>query len=53
MTVFALDIILAKLPFETRKRLGMAAADPEFLIVNGWVLTREDMAASRAKRNVV
>jgi hypothetical protein len=43
----AVNVVLAKLPFGTGPRLKMAAADQEFLIINGWVLTREDMVASK------
>jgi hypothetical protein len=49
-----LNVILAKLPFEGKQGLktegkqGLktATADQMFVIVNGWVLTREDIAAS-------
>lgn len=41
-----LNAVLAKLPFESKQGLKMAAADQMFVIVNGWVLTREDIAAS-------
>jgi hypothetical protein len=40
----AVNVVLAKLP---------SGIEQEFLIVNGWVLTREDMAASEVTPNVV
>jgi hypothetical protein len=33
--------------------VGMLLADPEYLIINGWLLTREDMAADGLVRDVV
>jgi len=49
----ALNVVLAKLPFGTKQGSKMAAANPEFLIVNGWILTREDVAVSKITPNVV
>jgi hypothetical protein len=43
---FAGDVVFAKLPFKTGQRSQIAPSDREFLIVNGWVLTRGDVAAS-------
>ena len=48
-----LNAVLAKLPFEGKQELKIAAADQMFVIVNGWVLTREDIAASKITFNVV
>ena len=48
-----LNAVLAKLPFEGKQELKMAAEDQMFVIVNGWVLTREDIAASEITFNVV
>jgi len=45
--------VLAKLPFWIEQRSKMTAADPAFLIVNGWVLTSEDLAASDMTSDVV
>jgi hypothetical protein len=41
----AIDVVLAKLPFGIEQKSKMASADQEFVIINGWVLTREDIAA--------
>ena len=49
----AINVVVAKLPFGTEQRPKIAAAGQEFLIVNGWVLTREDMAVSEVTVNVV
>ena len=48
----ALNVTMASLPFG-RQRLKMATADQEFLIINGWILTREDLIASELARNVI
>ncbi len=53
MAGLAINVVLAKLPFGVEQRSRMAAADQEFLIVNGWVLTREDIAASEVTPDVV
>jgi hypothetical protein len=50
---FAGGVALAKLPFGIGQRSQMAPSDLEFVIVNGWVLTREDMAASEVAADVV
>jgi hypothetical protein len=49
----AVNTGLAKLPFGVEQVSKMAAANREFVIVNGWVLTREDVAASEMTRNAV
>ena len=49
----AVNVVLAKLPFGVEQSSKMTAANQEFLIVNGWVLTREDVAASEMAHNVV
>jgi hypothetical protein len=49
----AVNVVLAKLPSGIEQRSKMATADQEFLIVNGWVLTREDMATNEVALDVV
>jgi hypothetical protein len=49
----AVNVVLAKLPFGGKQSSKMAAANQEFLIVNGWVLTREDVAVIEMTPNVV
>lgn len=49
----AVNIGLAKLALGVGQRPRMPAANREFVIVNGWVLTREDVAASEMTPNVV
>ncbi len=49
----AVNVVLAKLPSGVEQRSKMAAPNQEFLIINGWVLTREDVAASQMTPNVV
>ncbi len=49
----AVNVVLAKLPFGVEQRSKMVAPNREFLIINGWVLTREDVAASEMTPNVV
>jgi hypothetical protein len=44
-----LNVALAKLPFGFEH----GSTDQEFRIVNGWVLTREDTAASHGTPDVV
>jgi hypothetical protein len=48
----AVNVVLAKLPFGVEQS-KMGAPNQEFLIINGWVLTREDVAASEMTPNVV
>ena len=43
----------AKLVFTDSKWLERATVDQEFLIINGWVLTREDFLTGKNKRDVV
>lgn len=47
------SVIGAKLSFGIEQKLRVANADEEFVIVNGWVLTREDLAASDKIPDVV
>jgi hypothetical protein len=42
----AVSVVVAKLPFEIERRSKISTTDREFPIVNGWVLAREDLAAS-------
>ena len=44
---------LAKLPFGSKQSLKTSAEDLEFLVVNGWVLTRDDVVTSKLTHNVV
>ena len=48
LATVASNVLVAKLAFGARKRLKMTTGEQEFLIVNGWVLTREDVAASQS-----
>ena len=48
----AISVVLARLPYGVEQSSKMAAADQQFLIINGWVLTREDMAESAVTVNV-
>ena len=47
------SVVVPKLPFEIKQWSKLPTADQGFLIVNGWVLTREDFAASEATHDVV
>jgi hypothetical protein len=49
----AVNFFLAKLPLGIKQRPEMAPANQEFVIVKGWVLTREDLAVSEMTPNVV
>jgi hypothetical protein len=40
----AINGVLANLPLGTEQKPQMAGLGQEFVIVNGWVLTREDVA---------
>jgi hypothetical protein len=51
ITGLAVSIGLMKLPFEAKQRPAMAVQKPEFVVINGWVLTGEDIAASKMTRN--
>ena len=44
ITVVAANFVLAKLSFGVEPRSNIALGDG-FLIINGWVLTREDIEA--------
>jgi hypothetical protein len=48
----ALNAVLAKPSFGNKRWLEMPTTD-QFVIVNGWVLTREDIAAGEIAPNVV
>jgi hypothetical protein len=50
---FAISVVLAKLPFEVEQSSEIAAPDQEFLVVNGWILTRKDMIANEVMPDVV
>lgn len=45
--------VLAKLPLTGKQKFKMTAEGQGFLIVNGWVLTCEDVAASGMTLDVV
>ena len=49
----AIKVAFAKLPFSSEAELETAAPDQQFVIVNGWVLTRDDVAARELMPNVV
>jgi hypothetical protein len=49
----AVSVVVAKLPFEIEQWSKISTADQEFPIVNGWVLTREDLATSEMTTDVV
>jgi hypothetical protein len=53
VAALALNVLLAKLPFGIEHTSKMVAANDGFLIVNGWVLTREDVEASEITPNVI
>jgi hypothetical protein len=46
----AASLLFGRLPFLALK---VPAKDKEFVIINGWVLTREDVAASKVTSDVV
>ena len=50
---FVASAIVAKPLFAVEQMLVMANAGEGFVIVNGWVLTREDVAASNMIANAV
>ena len=45
--------VAAQLPFGIIRKSQMVPAAHEYLIVNGWVLTREDVTASETTPNAV
>ena len=49
----ALAIVAAKLPIVTVPNLQVLVLDHEFVIVNGWVLTRKDISMSEPLPDVV
>jgi hypothetical protein len=53
ITGLAVSIGLMKLPFGVKQRSAMAVQNPEFVVINGWVLTGKDIAASKMTRNAV
>ena len=50
---FVTSVIVVKPLFPVEQALMMATAHEGFVIINGWVLTREDVAASDMIANVV
>ena len=48
-----LAVSIPNLPFETEQHSKIPTVDQDFVIVNGWVLTREDVAASKVTIDVV
>lgn len=48
-----INVGLAKLAIGVEQRPRMPAANREFVIINGWVLTGDDVAASEMTPNVV
>ena len=47
------EVVASQLPAGITRKSRMAPAAQEFLMVNGWVLTREDVAASEIAPNVI
>lgn len=50
---WVVGIIFANFPFAAEQSLHVANTDQEFLVVNGWVLTRGDFAGSEMTNHVV
>jgi hypothetical protein len=48
-----LAVSIPNLPFETEQHSKIPTVDQDFLIVNGWILTREDVATSEIVHDVV
>jgi hypothetical protein len=42
---FGVHAAMAKTPFAGNQSSKMRVEDPEFLIINGWVLSRQDITA--------
>jgi hypothetical protein len=49
----AINALRARLPVAIEQGSNLAPANREFLIINGWILTTEDMTASKMTSNVV
>jgi hypothetical protein len=49
----AFGAAVAELPSGAEQSAGAASMDTEYLIVNGWVLTREDVASFGTKLNAI
>ncbi len=49
----AVGVIVTKLPSEAQRLSKRTGAGQEYLIVNGWVLSREDFAVAEIMRHVV
>jgi hypothetical protein len=49
----AVAVIGLRLPFEVEQKSKLTTNDRDFLIVNGWVLTREDFAAGEVSSDVI
>ena len=49
----ALGAAAVGLPLQTEQESGLPPQSPDFAIVNGWVLTREDLASSEIPPNAV
>jgi hypothetical protein len=49
----ALGAVAAELPFGAERSSKTVGLDHDYLIVNGWVLTREDLGTVRVALNVV
>jgi hypothetical protein len=45
--------VVAKLPFGLAWHSAVALDYPEFLVVNGWILTRDDVAAMELTADAV
>jgi hypothetical protein len=50
---WTVGIVFAKLPFAAEQSLHVAKSDSEFLVVNGWVLTREDFSVGKLANDVI
>jgi hypothetical protein len=50
---WAVGIVFAKLPFAAEQSLHVAKTDSEFLVVNGWVLIREDFSVGKVANDVI
>lgn len=53
MAGFALGVVATELLFGAERPPKPAGLDKEYFIVNGWVLTREDIDTVRVALNVV
>ena len=48
-----INVVVGNLPAGIEQKSSMMAANQGFLIVNGWILTREDVAARDVLPDVV